>query len=176
MFSMVSFNNNTGQLTFSSGSSETGMSAVHGFFGLRRFVVSLSTSASGWIAEPASIGRAWPSRVRTPRFFFLTRGLRLRTLGLVVGAMLSVHEAKEVGWVDGWHGGGMRLAHRFHWGRCSGSTEIWLLFNVYFWTWNTSGSLILRQFTVKADQERWLWHCGTVAVWEPHFSAWIIRL
>lgn len=72
------------------------MSAAHVFLGLRRFVFSLSTSASGWAGEPASIGRAWPSRVRTPRFFFLARGLRLRTLGLVVGAMLGVHGAKEV--------------------------------------------------------------------------------
>lgn len=71
------------------------MSPVHVFLGLRRFV-SLSTSASGWTGEPPSIGRACPSRVRTPRFFFLKRGLRLRTFGLVVGAMLSVHGAKEV--------------------------------------------------------------------------------
>lgn len=67
------------------------MSAAHVFLGLRRFPVSLSTSVSGWAGEPASIGRACPSRARKPRFFFLTRGLRLRTLGLVVGAMLSVH-------------------------------------------------------------------------------------
>ena len=71
------------------------MSAAHVFLGLRRFV-SLSTSPSGWTGEPPSIGRAWPSRVRTPRFFFLIRGLRFRTLGLVVGAMLSVDGAKEV--------------------------------------------------------------------------------
>jgi hypothetical protein len=71
------------------------MSAAHVFLGLRRFV-SLSTSASDWIGEPASIERAWPSRVRTPRFVFLTRGLHFRPLGLVVGAMLSVHGAKEV--------------------------------------------------------------------------------
>jgi hypothetical protein len=39
-------------------------------------------------------GHARPIDAGSPRFFFLTRGLRLRTLGLVVGAMVSVHGAE----------------------------------------------------------------------------------
>lgn len=76
-------------LTSSSGSSETGISAARGFLGLRRLVVSLRTSMSGVIDDPASTGRAWPSRVRTQRFLFLVCGFCLRAFGSVIRAILN---------------------------------------------------------------------------------------
>jgi len=83
---------------------------VRAFLDFGRFFVSLSTSVKGWIGDPASAGRAWPSRVRTPRFFLLARGLRLRIFDLdfvVVGAM--VRASKEVVWDVQ-----VKFARRFH--------------------------------------------------------------